>query len=358
MPVLIKLLFSLLLLVVHAQSVAHEGRPVYIQVNEQGQGVVDVRWKIPPVMAKGQEPFIALQGNDCQRINPSTNRLLNTLNGHNQYQCPINNNESNNNNSHNTMRIVLTYPDNNPVLSSLINFQKRDGFSYSLFNGPDTLSIQLPEKMTFIGVAKQYIQGGFLHILSGFDHLLFVLCLMQIALGKRNLVLTITGFTLGHSITLGLASLGLVNVHINVVEVLIALSIVLLIVEITKVALGRPSQSLIWRYPAIVSLGFGLLHGFGFASALGELGLPANMKISALAFFNVGVELGQLAFIASVLGLISLMSYLYARVFNQVFTPNKLNTPEGHNHFPMIILYAIGSLSCYWFIDRSLNLFI
>jgi hydrogenase/urease accessory protein HupE len=353
MPVLIKLLFSLLLLAVHAQSVAHEGRPVYIQVNEQGQGIVDVRWKTPPVMAKGQEPFITLRGNDCQRIDPSANRLLNTLSGHNQFQCHINNNNSNN-----TMRIMLIYPDNNPVLSSLISFQNRNGFSYSLFNGPDTLSIQLPEKMTFISVAKQYVQGGFFHILSGFDHLLFVLCLMQIARSKRNLVLTITGFTLGHSITLGLASLGLVNVHLNVVELLIALSIVLLIVEITKVALGRPSKSLIWHYPAIVSLGFGLLHGFGFASALGELGLPASMKISALAFFNLGVELGQLAFIASVLGLISFMSYLYARVFNHVLAPDKLNTAKGRIHFPMIILYAIGSLSCYWFIDRSLNLFI
>jgi hydrogenase/urease accessory protein HupE len=339
MPVLIKLVLLLLvLLIVPAHSMAHEGRPVYIQVNEQEMGIVQLRWKIPPVMANGQEPIISLQGG-CQRLKSSSylndkNSSLNLLSGHNQYQCLKNNS---------AMRIVLNYPDNNPVLSSLINFQKYDGVSFSLFNGPDTLTIVLPEKMSLIRVAQQYIQGGFLHILSGLDHLLFVVCLILIVSGKRKLVLTITGFTLGHSITLSLASLGIINVHMNVVEVLIALSIVLLIVEITKVALGYPTESLIWRYPIIVSLVFGLLHGFGFASALTELGLPANMKISALAFFNIGVELGQLVFIVTVLGLIRLTSYV--------------PISEGRIHSPIVFLYAIGSLSGYWFIERSLNLF-
>jgi hydrogenase/urease accessory protein HupE len=340
MPALIKVVFSLLVLFfVPAQIMAHEGRPVYIQVNEQESGVVQVRWKIPPVMASSEVPNISLQGG-CQRLKSSgylndKNSSLNPLSGHQQYQCLKNNS---------AMRIVLNYPDNNPVLSSLIKFQKYDGVSFSLFNGPDTLTIVLPKKMSLIRVAQQYIQGGFFHILSGFDHLLFVLCLILITSGNRKLILTITGFTLGHSITLSLASLGLVNVHINVVEVLIALSIVMLIVEITKAALGNPSQSLIWRYPIIVSLGFGLLHGFGFASALADLGLPESMKISALAFFNIGVELGQLAFIAVVLGLIRLTSYA--------------SISEGRIPLSMIFLYAIGSLSGYWFIERSLNMFV
>jgi hydrogenase/urease accessory protein HupE len=340
MPALIKVVFSLLVLFfVPAQIMAHEGRPVYIQVNEQESGVVQVRWKIPPVMASSEVPNISLQGG-CQRLKSSgylndKNSSLNPLSGHQQYQCLKNNS---------AMRIVLNYPDNNPVLSSLIKFQKYDGVSFSLFNGPDTLTIVLPKKMSLIRVAQQYIQGGFFHILSGFDHLLFVLCLILITSGNRKLILTITGFTLGHSITLSLASLGLVNVHINVVEVLIALSIVMLIVEITKAALGNPSQSLIWRYPIIVSLGFGLLHGFGFASALADLGLPESMKISALAFFNIGVELGQLAFIAVVLGLIRLISYA--------------SISEGRIPLSMIFLYAIGSLSGYWFIERSLNMFV
>jgi hydrogenase/urease accessory protein HupE len=340
MPALIKVVFSLLVLFfVPAQIMAHEGRPVYIQVNEQESGVVQVRWKIPPVMASSEVPNISLQGG-CQRLKSSgylndKNSSLNPLSGHQQYQCLKNNS---------AMRIVLNYPDNNPVLSSLIKFQKYDGVSFSLFNGPDTLTIVLPKKMSLIRVAQQYIQGGFFHILSGFDHLLFVLCLILITSGKGKLILTITGFTLGHSITLSLASIGLVNVHINVVEVLIALSIVMLIVEITKAALGNPSQSLIWRYPIIVSLGFGLLHGFGFASALADLGLPESMKISALAFFNIGVELGQLAFIAVVLGLIRLTSYA--------------SISEGRIPLSMIFLYAIGSLSGYWFIERSLNMFV
>mgnify|MGYP000066233445 CR=1 FL=1 len=353
MPVFIKLVFIfLLLLLSYGQANAHEGRPVYIEVNVAAMGKVALRWKIPPVMASGQEPSISLQGNNCQPLkirtlsDSSMTRPSARLSGHRQYLCLSSNAKP--------MRIVLMYPNNNPALSSLINLQKQNGESYSLFNGPETLIIKLPEKMSLAAVAKQYVQGGFLHILSGFDHLLFVLCLMQIAFGRRTLILTITGFTLGHSATLALSSLGLVSVRINVVEVLIALSIVMLIVEITKSAFGKRSSSLIWRYPVLVSLGFGLLHGFGFASALSELGLPSAMKLPALAFFNIGVEAGQLAFIATALLVMRLMSFLYSFVFKKVALESSVVKPV---QFPIFVLYFMGSLSCYWFVDRSVGLF-
>ena len=353
MPVFIKLVIAFLLLFLsYGQVHAHEGRPIYIEVNVAAMGKVALRWKIPPVMVSGQEPSISLQGNNCQPLNIRTlndsamYRQGARLSGYQQYQCLSSN--------ANSMRIVLTYPHNNPALSSLINLQKQNGESYSLFNGPEILVIKLPKKMSLVEVAKQYMQGGFLHILSGFDHLLFVLCLMQIAFGRRTLILTITGFTLGHSVTLALSSLGLISVRINVVEVLIALSIVMLMVEITKSAFGKRSSSLIWRYPVLVSLGFGLLHGFGFAGALSELGLPSTMKVPALAFFNIGVEAGQLAFIASLLIFMRLISFLYFFVFKEVALES---SPVKSVQLPMIVLYLMGSLSCYWLVDRSMGLF-
>ncbi len=333
------------LMLIGQGALAHEGRPVFVQIEELTQDaqslVLNVRWKIPPVMPSGQEPLIHLSGADCKSI-AGKNRP--SLTGHMQYKCKADK----------PITVQIRYPQTNPVLSSLINLQKKSGESFSLFNGPDTLNILLPDRQDFLSVTQQYIQAGFSHILSGYDHLLFVLCLMQIAGGLRRLIWTITGFTLAHSVTLALSSLGIVNVRIDVVEVLIALSIVMLALEITRAKLGQAKDSLIWQYPALVASLFGLLHGLGFASALSDLGLPQNMKITALAFFNIGVELGQLAFIAVVLLLLKLAMCRF-----KLFTSEKKSpTIEGSLHFPTAILYLIGALSSYWFVDRSLALFI
>jgi len=344
MPVFVKVLCTFLLaLCFHNQVLSHEGRPVYVQVNVGASGLYDVRWKIPPVMPAGEEPTISVQGRHCEPLQANPRP---SLSGQSQYSCDPSPKEA--------VSVVLTYANNNPALSSLIHLNKHTGESFSLFNGPDTLQINLPNQVSFFDVAKQYVQGGFQHILSGFDHLLFVLCLMQIALGTRNLIMTITGFTVGHSITLAMSSLGWVSVRIDVVEVLISLSIVMLILEITKAKIGKPSPSLIWRYPALISLGFGLLHGFGFASALGDLGLPQAMKIPALAFFNVGVELGQLAFVGCVLLMLKVFSVGLKKYSNNQQT----QVMQKRMEFPMVMLYAIGAISSYWFIDRSISLFI
>ena len=147
-------------------------------------------------------------------------------------------------------------------------------------------------------VAATYLRLGIEHILFGFDHLLFVLALVILVRGWRRVVATVTAFTVAHSLTLAAATLGLVSVPGPPIEAAIALSIVLVAVEIVNARRGTPSLAA--RWPWLVAFCFGLLHGFGFAGALAEIGLPHHAIPIALLFFNLGVEIGQLAFVAAV----------------------------------------------------------
>ena len=158
-----------------------------------------------------------------------------------------------------------------------------------------------------------------------------------------SVVATVTGFTLGHSITLAAAALDLVSVPINLVEVLIALSIVLLAVELAR---GQ-SETITWRHPLAVSSGFGLLHGFGFAAVLREVGLPQEGLLSALLAFNLGIELGQLAFVAVLMAGAALLVGATRR-----FVPLLL---REHAAMPrLIVAYLVGSTASYWMLQRAL----
>ncbi|NRB39152.1 MAG: HupE/UreJ family protein [Pseudomonadales bacterium] len=184
-----------------------------------------------------------------------------------------------------------------------------------------------------------YTLFGIEHILEGYDHLLFVLCLLLIASSLKKLLWAITGFTLAHSITLVLSTLNIIQLPIVVVEAVIALSIVFLATEIVKNSRSSSKKdSLTYRYPVAVSSSFGLLHGFGFASVLLELGLPQQDQFLALAFFNVGVEIGQLLFIAVALLLIAAMK--------------KIINLRKYQRFNA---YLIGSIASMWLIERVLQ---
>ena len=189
-----------------------------------------------------------------------------------------------------------------------------------------------PDAMT---VLRAYVGLGVEHILFGVDHLLFVLCLLLLVRGFRTLLATITAFTLAHSITLALATLGIVHVAAPPVEVMIALSIVFLATELAR---GQAGQSAATRaYPWLVAFSFGLLHGLGFASALAEVGLPQGEVPLALFAFNVGVELGQVAFVSTVLGAFWLLGVLLIRL-----------PPWA----PRAAAYAIGSVASFWVLAR------
>ncbi len=187
--------------------------------------------------------------------------------------------------------------------------------------------------MTRIGA---YMRLGVEHIALGVDHLLFVLGLLLIVSSSRMLLKTITAFTLAHSITLGIATLGLARVPALPLNAVIALSILFLGPEIVRVWRGETSFTI--RHPWVVAFAFGLMHGFGFASGLTAMGLPTNEIPLALLFFNVGVELGQVAFVILVLGL--------ARSFATL----EIRWPRWAQLIPG---YAVGSLGAFWFIERT-----
>ena len=186
-------------------------------------------------------------------------------------------------------------------------------------------------------VVQTYTMLGIEHILTGFDHLCFVLALVLIVRGTRRLIWTVTAFTLAHSITLALATLEIVHVPGPPVEAVIALSIVFIASEIVQQQRGR--EGLAAKQPWLVAFVFGLLHGLGFAGALAEVGLPQNSIPLALLFFNIGVEIGQLLFIAVVLAAKSLFVRLAA---DRVELRRAAILPA----------YFIGGIASYWAIER------
>ena len=204
---------------------------------------------------------------------------------------------------------------------------------------PAAPSVEIAGSAGLWGRAAGYLRLGFEHILFGWDHLLFVFALMLLVRDRWLLVKTITAFTVGHSLSLALATLGPVSVPAAPLEAAIALSIVFLAGEVVHAARGR--EFLAARQPWLVSGAFGLLHGLGFASALAQIGLPDVEIPLALLLFNIGVEIGQLAFVGVVLALLALL--------------RKLEAPWPRWAEPLPA-YAVGSTASFWFIGRFLTL--
>ena len=199
-------------------------------------------------------------------------------------------------------------------------------------------------------VAATYLRLGIEHILFGFDHLLFVLALVILVRDWRRVALTVTAFTIAHSITLAAATLDLVNVPGPPVEASIALSIVLVAVEIVNARRGMPSVTA--RWPWLIAFCFGLLHGFGFAGALAEVGLPHHAIPIALLFFNLGVEAGQLFFVAAVLTVGGLFRLAIAFRFERALVERTANRID------VTAAYAIGTTAAYWLIERTSAFFV
>jgi len=218
-----------------------------------------------------------------------------------------------------------------------------DGTSFTHRLVPGAPVVTVPERSGVGAVVSTYLVLGVEHILLGVDHLLFVLALLLIVRGVGRLVATITAFTVAHSITLGAATLGLANVPSAPVEATIALSILFLATELARRD-GSPESrpDLALRFPWLVAFAFGLLHGFGFAGALAEVGLPQHAVPIALLFFNVGVELGQLLFVAAVLG--------------GVWAWRRAALPEPVG-WARATAYVIGAIAAFWTIERTAAVF-
>lgn len=222
--------------------------------------------------------------------------------------------------------------------SAMVMVSLLDGRQYQQVLNAEQPSFVVPAEPDAGEVVTDYSFLGMEHIWGGIDHLLFVFGLLLLVGGGTRLLWTITAFTIGHSITLSLVTLGFFDYPVALVEFTIALSIFVLAVELTRE--GR--NDLLWRNPWWLAGGFGLLHGMGFAGALAETGLPQDNVPLALLFFNVGIEIGQIAFILVVLALWWVV---------------RKPIGERQEQLRWVPVYVLGGLSAMWCIERGLEVF-
>ena len=310
-------------------AVAHEVRPAYLQITEQADGTVEVIWKAPAV------------GGQRLNVDPVVPPTWKPL------AAPVRQTLSDAFVDRWVMR--PSEPLDGAVVSAtnlavqpvdvLVRVQRADGRRQTALLRANAPTLTLVAAPPALEVATTYTWIGMEHIWFGLDHLCFVLGLLLLLSGWRRLLQAITAFTVAHSITLALTVFGVLGLSPAPVEAVIALSILLLAVEIAR---RKPDDedgaSLTVRRPWLVPFVFGLIHGAGFAGALSELGLPAGDIPVALLFFNVGVELGQLAFIAGVLALLASARRL------------PWTAPSWAGRVPA---YALGSLAVMWTLQRG-----
>lgn len=235
---------------------------------------------------------------------------------------------------------VVRFPGlENTITDVFVRLNRLEGTTMTAVVRPSKPYAQLRGERTWYLTAGEYVGLGFHHILQGIDHLLFVLGLLLIVKSRMMLLKTITAFTVAHSVTLAIATLGYASAPLPPLNAAIALSILFLGPEIVRSWRGETSLTI--RFPWVVAFLFGLLHGFGFASGLSTTGMPKAELPLALLFFNVGVELGQLVFVFTALALVKSFRVLEVR------WPRWVEALPG---------YTVGSLGAYWTIQRTIIL--
>lgn len=304
---------------------AHESRPAYLAIDEVAPGRYSVLWRTPVNSGVLLPVLLSMPSCSHDLTSPTVRDLSDSRIERRTIECP---------NDLAGKRVDFVGLQNT-ITDVLVRVQLLDGGQSTTLVHPSAASIQIPRARSFANVARAYVAYGFEHILGGLDHLLFLLGLLLIVRGKRRIVATVSAFTAAHSLTLAAATLGWVHVPQALVEAIIALSIVFVAVEVVRSRRGNPGIAA--RAPWLVAFCFGLLHGFGFAGALAEVGLPRNAIPTALLFFNVGVELGQLAFVAFVMSAFALLRRL----------PFTL-----HHWTRWIPPYTIGGIASFWMLER------
>lgn len=310
---------------------AHELRPAYLEINRAGDlKTADIRydlvWKVPkrqgrPLSVEPQFPPDCAIDGQPQRLNDPT-----------------------------TLRVKFALVCEEPLVGRPIRFEGLDGTLTDVLirattgdkvqtarATPQEPSVVLDQGPQASGAGWTYFWLGVEHILMGYDHLLFVLALLFLITGFRRLIETITAFTVSHSLTLGMTAMGWVSLPSAPVEAIIALSIVFLAREVAIRALAGDDHvpRLSERLPWVVAFAFGLLHGFGFAGALQEIGLPEGAVLVALLTFNLGVEAGQILFVLAAGSVLAAVSRVASRRLVE-----------------LPITYGIGIVSCVWLIER------
>jgi len=310
---------------------AHPLAPSLFDVRERESGVLDVVWKMSLLQPSGSDLRPELPPHCTSLSAPAAERDASSVTLRWSEDCGARGIVGE--------RLRVVGLDRSRT-DALIRVELRDGrrLQAVLSGGDDSFVVS--ERQRPARVVIDYAKLGVEHILSGLDHLLFVLGLVLLVQSRRTLLYTVTAFTLGHSVTLSLAVLGFVDFPPRLVELAIALSILVLAAELSRPSGDDPH--LLRRRPWALAFVFGLLHGLGFAGALAAVGLPPEEIPLSLFSFNVGIELGQLAFIAAVM------------LVRAALRPRVAVGPAWLQAAPA---YAIGSLSAFWCIERAAAIF-
>lgn len=304
---------------------AHETRPAYLEIKESSPNLYDVVWRTP-VNAGMRLPIVLQLPPDAKNVTaPTTQELTDSL----------------------VERRVIDIPTGlagkridfvglqGTITDVLVRVELLDGRKWTTIVHPSQSWFEVSPSVGKLATVGTFIVQGIRHILFGADHLLFVLGLLLIVKNRWMLLKTITAFTMAHSITLAIATLGYANAPTLPLNAAIALSILFLGPEIVRSWRGEGSFTI--RHPWVVAFAFGLLHGFGFASALTSAGLPSSELPWALLSFNVGVEIGQIGFVILIL------------LLERAFRVLEIRWPRVVEALPG---YTVGSLGAFWTIQR------
>ena len=295
---------------------ADDMRPIFAEINEIGDRQYMVRLRNPNTLAKDSVPVIEFPGH-CRTVHRKW--------AVKRYACA---------DSLAGVSLRVRYPETVAAYPTILRIRLSSGAVKTIAMTAGDDRFEFPAASTVSSVASQYTWLGMQHIGKGVDHLLFVACLIWIAGTWQRIVATISGFTLAHSATLAISALEIVRIPIPPTEAVIALSVLLLAREV----LDAPGRSLTWRYPVLVSSIFGLVHGLGFAAVLTEIGLPQQNIVAGLLFFNMGVELGQLAFALLFVAILHLLRHSVQR--------------RTQDYVRIVTAYGIGSVAAYWLVSR------
>jgi len=309
---------------------AHESQPGMLEIKELAAHRYDVTWKAPIYYGRPHPARLQMPENWQDIIQPTERRMADAIVFHWVVDVGPESIEGS----------VIRFPGLESTITDVyVRLSRLDSTMMTAIVRPTQPRVELRGERSWYATAGEYIILGFYHILLGVDHLLFVLGLLLIVQGRMMLFKTITSFTVAHSITLAVATLGFASVPLPPLNAAVALSILFLGPEIVRSWRGESSLTI--RYPWIVAFVFGLLHGFGFASGLSTTGMPKAELPWALLSFNIGVELGQLAFVFIALALA------------WSFRTLEIRWPRWATALPG---YTVGSLGAYWTIQRTVIL--
>jgi hydrogenase/urease accessory protein HupE len=309
-----------------AKVSAHEARPAYLEIKETAPGQFSVLWRTPVLAGMRLPVTLRLPDGVKNLREPSVDELADSIVERRWIDVG----------SSGLSGKRIDFPGLQITIADvLVRVEMLDGRKWTAIVHPSQPWVEIAATQTWLAVAGTYIVQGIRHILFGADHMLFVLGLLLIVKDRWMLLKTVTAFTVAHSITLAIATLGYAEVPVLPLNAAIALSILFLGPEIVRSWRGETSFTI--RHPWVVAFAFGLLHGFGFASALTSAGLPHHELPLALVSFNVGVEFGQLGFIALVLAL------------ERSFRVLEVRWPRWVEALPG---YTVGSLGAFWTIQR------